>query len=78
MESVHDDPVSSGAFAAASGLSGVDFGGVPSATWYTDLYLVSPDRPETGPYGALVVEGVDPDGAPPPFPEQLATLHWWK
>ncbi len=78
VEAVHDDPLGRDAFAAASGIDGVDFGDVPQASWHTELYLVSPDRPQTGPYGEIIVQGVDPNASPTAMPHELATLHWWK
>jgi len=77
LEATHDTPVTRDDFAAASGLSGIDFGDAPAASWHTELFLESSDQPETKPYGGIFVEAVDPNATPMGFPNYLATLHWW-
>jgi hypothetical protein len=47
-------------FAAASGISGVDFGAVPAGFWHTEIYLA--EYGEVGSRAEVVVEGVDLDG----------------
>ena len=47
-------------FATASGISGVDLGGLSAAFWHTEIYLA--ESGVVAPRGQVVVEGVDLDG----------------
>ena len=54
-----DKVESASSFAAATGISGVEFGDVGGAIWHTELYA---DAADAKPRGEVTVEGVDIDG----------------
>jgi hypothetical protein len=61
LEIYDDEVLQAQEFAERSGISGVDFGGLPRALWHTELYPFGPS--EGAPRGEVVVEGITSAGA---------------
>jgi hypothetical protein len=60
VESYEQEPLLAKDFAAASGISGVDLGGLSGAFWHSEIYFA--ESGVVAPRGQVVVEGVDLDG----------------